>query len=254
VSRRAAAALTLVVFVLLAQTASAQLDELLKKLEQLPGGASTPGTPSSTLGDVKIGQALKQALQVGTENAVKLTGRTDGYFKNAAIKIVLPDRLKSLEQGLRVVGFGPQVDELVLGMNRAAEQAAPGARQIFFDAIGDMTIDDARRILDGGATAATDYFKDKTTGKLTTTFKPIVEQSMSQVGVTKRYEALLSRADNVPFLNAERYDLNDYVVGKALDGLFYMVGEEEKKIRTNPAARVTDLLREVFGSSSAPQR
>jgi Protein of unknown function (DUF4197) len=247
VSRARAAVFTLALLLLVARSASAQLDELLKKLEQLPGGTPATGTPAGALGDVKIGQALKEALQVGTENAVKLTGRTDGYFKNAAIKILLPDRLKSLEQGLRVVGFGPQVDELVLGMNRAAEQAAPGAKQIFFDAIGEMTIDDAQHILNGPATAATDYFKGKTTPKLTTAFRPVVEKSMSQVGVTQRYEDLLGRAKTIPFLNAEQYDLDGYVVGKALDGLFHVVGEEEQKIRANPAARVTDLLREVFG-------
>jgi hypothetical protein len=227
-------------------TADAQLDELLKQLPQIPGGGQI-GTPSGSLGEVKIGQALKQALQVGTENAVKLTGKPDGYFRNQAIKILLPERLKNLESGLRVVGYGPQVDELVLGMNRAAEQAAPAAKQIFWDAIGDMTIDDARKILDGPQTAATDYFKGHTTDRLTTAFKPIVDKSMSQVGVTRQYDQLLDRARGIPFLNVEQYDLDHYVVGKALDGLFHVVGDEEKKIRTNPSARVTDLLREVFG-------
>ena len=240
---RAALALTLLLTLVSCRTADAQLDELLKQLPQLPGQTTTPGS----LGEVKIGQALKQALQVGTENAVKLTGRPDGYFRNQAIKILLPERLKTLEQGLRVVGYGPQVDELVLGMNRAAEQAAPAAKQIFWDAIGDMTIDDARHILDGADTAATDYFKGKTTARLTTAFKPIVDKSMSQVGVTRQYDELLGRARGIPFLDVDRFDLDNYVVGKALDGLFHVVGDEEKKIRTNPAARVTDLLREVFG-------
>jgi hypothetical protein len=227
--------------------AAAQLDELLKQLPQSPG-ATQGGAHPGSIGDVKIGQALKQALQVGTENAVKLTGRTDGYFKNEAIKILLPERLKTLEQGLRVVGYGPQFDALVLGMNRAAERAAPAAKQIFWDAIGEMTIDDGRRILDGPRTAATDYFKGKTTGRLTTAFRPIVEKSMSQVGVTRQYEDLLGRAKDLPFLNVEQFDLDHYVVGKSLDGLFHVVGEEEKKIRSNPSARVTDLLREVFGN------
>ncbi|HTO12047.1 MAG TPA: DUF4197 domain-containing protein [Candidatus Binatia bacterium] len=225
--------------------ADAQLDQLLKQLPQIPGSGQT-SLPGS-LGDVKIGQALKEALQVGTENAVTLTGKTDGYFANQAIKILLPERLKSLDSGLRLVGYGPQVDELVLGMNRAAEHAAPAAKQIFFDAIGEMTIDDARKILDGAPTAATDYFKSKTTGRLTTAFQPIVQSSMSQVGVTRQYEELLGRARAIPFLNVEQYDLNHYVVGKSLDGLFHVVGEQEKNIRANPSARVTDLLREVFG-------
>jgi hypothetical protein len=241
---RLVAALSLLLALAACRTADAQLDELLKQLPQLPGSGSTPGS----VGEVRIGQALKQALQVGTENAVKLTGRPDGYFRNEAIKILMPERLKTLEQGLRVVGYGPQMDELVLGMNRAAERAAPAAKQIFFDAIGDMTIDDARRILDGSQTAATDYFKSKTTGRLTTAFQPIVESSMSQVGVTRQYQQVLDRARALPFLDVEQFDLDRYVVGKSLDGLFHVVGDEEKKIRTNPQARVTDLLREVFGN------
>ena len=196
---------------------------------------------------MKIGQALKEALQVGTANAVSLTGKTDGYFKNEAIKIQLPERLRTLERGLRAVGYGPQVDELVLGMNRAAERAAPQAQQIFWDAIGAMTIDDARKILNGTDTAATDYFRAKTSEPLTASFQPIVQQSMSQVGVTRQYNELLGRAKAIPFLNVESYDLDHYVVGKALDGLFHVVGDEEKRIRTNPSARVTDLLKEVFG-------
>jgi hypothetical protein len=228
-----------------AAPAHAQLDQLLKQFPQIPGGSQTP-LPGS-LGEVKIGQGLKEALKVGTENAVKLTGKTDGYFANQAIKILLPERLKSLESGLRLIGYGPQVDELVLGMNRAAEHAAPAAKQIFFDAIGEMTIDDARKILDGAPTAATDYFKAKTTAPLTTAFKPIVDRSMSQVGVTRQYDELLGRARAIPFLNVEPYDLDNYVVGKSLDGLFHVVGEQEKSIRANPSARVTDLLREVFG-------
>ena len=226
------------------QPVSAQLDEILK---QLPGADRIPGTSSSgSIGDVKIGQALKEALQVGTANAVKLTGKTDGYFKNDAIKILLPEKLKTLETGLRAVGYGGKVDELVLGMNRAAERAAPAAKQIFWDAIGAMTIDDARHVLNGGDTAATEYFKGKTTGELTTAFRPIVEESMSKVGVTRQYKDLLGRAQTIPFLHTEAYDLDNYVVGRALDGLFKVVGDEEKKIRTNPSARVTDLLREVF--------
>lgn len=224
----------------LAVAGCAELDQTLK---QIPQGAAN----ASTIGDVRIGAALKEALQVGTENAVKLTGRPDGYFRNEAIKILLPEQLRNLEKGLRAVGFGAQVDELVLGMNRAAERAAPQAKQIFWDAIGAMTIDDARKILGGADTAATDYFKAKTSDALTTAFRPIVETSMRDVGVTRQYMELYRRAQAIPFLNVEAYDLDRYVVTRALDGLFHVVGEEEKKIRTNPAARVTELLRDVFG-------
>jgi Protein of unknown function (DUF4197) len=228
---------------LLPGRARAQLDELLKQLPQLPGGTRGVGT----LGDVRIGQALKQALEVGTENAVKLTGRTDGYFGNQAIKILIPDKLRTFERALRTVGYERELDDFVLKMNRAAERAAPSAKNIFWDAIGAMTIDHARGILNGTQTAATDYFKSKTTEQLTAAFSPVVHRTMGEVGVTRQYQELFGRAQRLPFVDLESFDLDRYVVGRALDGLFHVVGEEETRIRTNPAARVTDLLREVFG-------
>jgi hypothetical protein len=230
---------TLVVLLLGATSSFAQLPDFLKGLPQLPSSGAG-------VGDARIAQGLKEALRVGTENAVRLTGRVDGYFANQAIKILMPERLTSLEQGLRLIGQSERVDELVLGMNRAAERAAPGARGIFVDAIGEMSIDDARKILAGADTAATDYFKGKTTPKLTAAFQPVVERSMNEVGVARQYKDLLAQAQAIPFFRAEDYDLNRYVVGKSLDGLFHVVGEEERRIRTNPTARTTELLREVF--------
>jgi hypothetical protein len=221
-----------------ATSVSAQLDELLKRLPQRPAGEG--------LADARIGQGLKEALRVGTENAVSLTSRVDGFFATQAIKILMPERLHSLEQGLRLIGRGDRVDELVLGMNRAAERAAPSARKIFVDAIGEMSIEDARRLLAGADTAATDYFKGKTTGRLTTAFQPVVARTMNEVGVARQYKDLLAQAQAIPFFRAESYDLDRYVVGKSLDGLFHVVGEEERKIRKNPTARTTELLREVF--------
>ena len=221
--------------------ASAQLDQILKEMDTYARSGSGPS------GEVKIGAALKQALQVGTENAVKLTGRTDGYFSNKAIKILMPDRLRTVEKGLRTTGYGPEVDKLVLSMNRAAERAAPEAKKIFWDAIGKMSIDDAQRILNGTPTAATDYFKDQTSASLTLAFKPIVSKTMDEVGTVRQYNELLGQAKAIPFLKAENYDLDRYVVGKALDGLFHVVGDEERKIRSDPSARVTSLMKEVFG-------
>jgi len=220
--------------------ASAQLDQILKEMDTY----SRPGVGTSP--DAKIGAALKQALQVGTENAVKLTGKTDGYFTNKAIKILMPEKLRTVERGLRTAGYGPEVDKLVLSMNRAAERAAPEAKKIFWDAIGTMSIDDAQRILNGTPTAATDYFKDKTSASLTLAFRPIVDRAMDEVGTARQYNDLLGQAKAIPFLKTENYDLDRYVVGKALDGLFHVVGDEERKIRTDPAARVTDLLKQVF--------
>jgi len=195
--------------------AAAQLDSILKEVETY----SKSGVGSSD--DSKVGAALKQALAVGTENAVKLTGKTDGYFGNQAIKILMPEKLRTVEKGLRAAGYGSEVDSLVLSMNRAAEKAAPEAKKIFADAIGKMTFDDAQRIVD---------------------------RTMEEVGTVKQYNALLGQAKAIPFLKTENYEIDRYVVGKALDGLFHVVGDEERKIRTDPAARVTSLLKEVFAN------
>jgi len=228
----------ILIVLLTALPASAQLDQIFKALGIGQG---------SGLSDAKIGSGLKEALKIGTQNAVNLTGRLDGYFMNQAIKILMPEKLQTMEKGLRTVGLGPELDEFILSMNRAAERAAPAAKKIFWDAIGEMTFEDARKILGGGNTAATDYFKAKTTEKLTVAFKPAVDQAMNEVGVTRKYKELMGQFQSIPFMKTESLDIDHYVVTKALDGLFYVVGEEEKKIRTNPAARVTDLLKEVFG-------
>ncbi|MBS1807195.1 MAG: DUF4197 domain-containing protein [Acidobacteria bacterium] len=207
------------------------------------------GTQSS-LSDEKIVLGLKEALQIGTGNAVTGVGRMDGYFKDAIIKILMPKKLQTIEKGLRMVGYGPKVDEFVLSMNRAAEKAAPQAKSIFIGAIKEMTFDDARKILTGGDTAATTFFKEKTTDKLSTAFRPIVSKAMDEVGATKQYKDLIGRYQAIPFAKSQALDIDDYVTGKAIDGLFYYVGEEEKKIRKNPAARVTQILKDVFGKAT----
>jgi len=146
------------------------------------------------------------------------------------------------------VGYGPKIDEFVVGMNRAAEKAVPFAKDIFWDAIGQMSFDDAKKILNGSDTAATDYFNSKTSKKLHAAFRPSVENVMNDVGVNRQYNDLIGRYKSVPFAQSITFDANQYVTEKATDGLFYVVAQEEKKIRTNPAARVNDLLKEVFGS------
>jgi hypothetical protein len=158
----------------------------------------------------------------------------------------MPSNLRPLEKGLRMLGYGPKVDGFVLSMNRAAEAAAPAARKIFIDAITAMTFDDARRILSGSDTAATDYSKDKTTTQLTAAFGPVVERTMATNGVTQQYNALVAQYKSIPFARNQGLDISHYVVSKALDGLFYELGQEERKIRKDPAAQTTNLLREVF--------
>ena len=159
----------------------------------------------------------------------------------------MPKNLRPLDKGLRAVGYGPKIDGFVLSMNRSAEAAAPAAKKIFIDAILAMSFDDARKILSGGDTAATDYFKQKTTPQLTTAFRPIIEKTMDQNSVTKQYKALTAQAQSIPFMNSQSLDITNYVVSQALNGLFYMLGQEEKKIRKDPAAQTTSLLKEVFG-------
>lgn len=217
---------------------SAQLEQVFKKL-----GLGK----RNELSDEKITSGLKEALRVGTDNAVRSTGRPDGYFGNEAIKVLMPEKLRTLEKGLRAIGYGPDVDEFVLSMNRAAERAAPHAKAIFWGAILELSFEDARQIFSGGDTAATDYFRDKTTDKLVGAFTPVVEEAMDEVGVTRQYNQLVGRARAIPFLKSELLDINEYVVSKALDGLFYVLAEEERKIRKDPAARITELLKEVFG-------
>jgi Protein of unknown function (DUF4197) len=224
---------SIIIFLAATSPASAQLDKVFKGIGNLPGAGGAQS-------DAKIGSGLQEALRVGTENAVSQTGTVDGFLKKKAIKILMPKSLQAIESPLRFVGYGPQIDEFVVGMNRAAEKAVPFAKEIFWDAIGQMTFDDARKILNGSDTAATDYFKSKTSKKLQAAFLPS--------GVNRQYNDLMERYKEVPFSKHVSFDVNQYVTEKTTDGVFFVVGQEEKKIRTNPAARVNDLLRDVFGS------
>ncbi len=191
---------------------------------------------------------LKEALTIGAGNAVGFLSKTDGYFANQMVKILLPKQIQKVGDVLGKLGYQQQVDEFVLSMNRAAEAAAPKAKAIFMDAIAQMTFEDAMKILRGNETAATEYLKSKTYSTLTDSFRPIISSSMNNFGVTRRYDQLVGTYTKAfPFFGAQSLDLDNYVTTEALDGLFYMIGEEEKNIRTNPAARVTDLLKTVFG-------
>jgi hypothetical protein len=226
---------------LLSSLAQSQLSDILKKADETLNQRSTSG-----LSNDKIVAGLKEALQVSTGKAVALTGKPDGFLKNEAIKILLPPKLQSVGRGMRMLGMGAKVDELEVGMNRAAEQATPEAKQIFIAAVKKMSFDDARKILTGDDTAATEYFKRASSEDLTTAFSPIVDRSMRRVGVVQQYDRVLASAPGGSAL-AGQSDLNKYVVAKTLDGLFLMLGEEEKKIRKDPAAQTTSLLKEVFG-------
>ena len=233
----------LVVSLLLAPSLHAQLPQL----PQIPGlGKGT--NSAASLDNTQIASGLKEALAVGTQNAVKQVAKPGAYLENKAIKISLPSSLRPVETGLRAAGQGSKVDDFIASMNHAAEAAAPEAAPIFEDAVREMTIDDARKLLNGGDTSITDYFKSKTSAHLASAFRPHVEKTMRENGVTQKYDSLVAQAPKLPFMSSASTDINTYVVNKALDGLFFVLGEQEKKIRTNPAARSTDLLKKVFGS------
>ena len=197
-----------------------------------------------------IVSGLKQALTIGTQNSTNRLSVVDGFFKDAAIKILLPDDAKKVESTLRNMGMGSLVDKAVLSMNRAAEDAAKGAGTIFINAVKQMTITDAINILKGGNFAATNYFKDKTTAALTASFQPIIDNAMKNVNATKYWSDITSVYNQFATTKVTT-DLSAYVTQKAMDGIFYQVGLEEQKIRKNPIARTTDLLKKVFGSAMA---
>lgn len=201
----------------------------------------------SSLTSAQAGDGLKEALSRGITSAVSSTGRPGGYFDDAAIKILMPPPLQKVEKGLRAVGMGPRVDEFVKSMNSAAEAAAPAAKAIFMEALRSMTIEDAKGIVTGDQTAGTEYFKRTTSAKVADAFKPTIDQSMDKVGVTAKFQELMGNAPAIPFMKTPSVDINAYVLQKAVDGLFVVMGQEETKIRTNPAAQVTPLLKKVFG-------
>jgi uncharacterized protein DUF4197 len=207
----------------------------------VPAAAAGRGQEEST-----IVAGLRDALAVGTENAVKLVSQPDGYFGNELIKILLPEKIRTVAETMGRLGMQKQVDEFVLSMNRAAEKAGPEALGIFIDAVRNMSIEDALGILDGEETAATEYFRIRTSESIHNAFSPIISDSMSEAGVTRAFKALMERTRSLPFIQIDPFDLDKYVTEKSIEGLFFMIGEEEKKIRSDPAARVTDLLKQVF--------
>jgi hypothetical protein len=213
-------------------------------------GAQETLSGSGALTNDEIAAGLKEALGVGTEKAVALVSKADGYYKNPEIKIPLPESVQKVEKLLRATGYGEKVDDFELSMNRAAERAAPEAKSIFGDAIKQMTFDDAKKILDGPDNAATLYFEDKTSSRLREIFKPIVKDAMGQVGVTRSYQDLNAKVESMPFGKSISFDLDQYVTDGSLKGLFKMLAEEEKQIRTQPAARITDLLKKVFAGKN----
>ena len=205
------------------------------------------GRAQAGLDEPTVAAGLKEALRVGTERAVGATSKLDGFLANELIRIALPEELEPVARALRGIGLGSQVDALEVGMNRAAERAAGEAKAVFWGAISQMTLADAFGILRGGETAATDYFRDRTSEALRARFSPIVSSKMREVGLYNSYDELLSRYMALPLVPKPELDLESYVTEKALSGLFTVVAQEETRIREDPVARTSELLRRVFG-------
>jgi hypothetical protein len=224
-------------------------DILKSAADSLGGtGSSSSSTSASVLSNDQIIQGLKEALSIGAEKAIGILGREGGYLDDAQVKIPLPSGLKSVAKGLRSFGQGELVDEFEMTINRAAERAVPETLAIFGDTIREMSVQDARGILDGGDTAATDYFKEKSSGRLTQAILPIVQRATREAGVTAAYKGLVSQVGFLGnYVDMSSLDLDNYVTTRALDGLFLKLAEQEQLIRRDPVARTTDILKTVFG-------
>jgi len=243
---------------LAAESASAQGDLLQRGRDALQGGGTSMAPKGGTLSQGQADSGLREALRVAAQRTVARVGKTDGYEKDPAIHIPLPSSLETARKTLGAVGGGGMLDDLDLRMNRAAETAAPKAYDIFADAVSKMTITDAKSIVSGPNDAATQYLKRTTTAPLTKEFRPIVDRALADAGAMKAYQAASQRVSaqagglggmlsGGQGQGAAGFDFTGFVVEKALDGLFHYIAQEEAAIRTNPAARTTDVLKQVFG-------
>jgi hypothetical protein len=217
-------------------------------VNKILNSVSTGDSGSGLSGD-QITEGLKQALEKGAESAVKSTSVEDGFFGNSLIRIPFPPEAEQMEDKLRSMGMSKQVDEFILSLNRAAEDASKSALPILTDAVTGMTVEDGMVILKGPDDAATSYLRESTGEKLTDKFTPIISQSLENVEVTRYWTPLVNAYNSIPFVKSQNPDLEAYVTEKGIDGLFTMIAKEEKAIRENPAARTTDLLKKVFGEN-----
>lgn len=230
-----------VLVAVLALSGCAELDPAL--IESVLEGAAGQSKP---LDEATVARGLREALRVGSGRAIRRVGRLDGFLANELIRIRLPPELEKMADALRKIGFRRQLDELEVAMNRAAEQAAGEALDIFVAAVSDMTIADAFGILRGADTAATDYLRDRTTETLRQRFEPIIATKMEKVDLYRTYNRLAETYNALPFSQRPAVDLESFLTDKALDGLFTTLAEEETRIREDPVARTTELLRKVF--------
>jgi len=216
--------------------------DLLKKAEGDKKGGDNP------LSNEEVVKGLKEALQVGTNNSTASASKTDGFFKNPKIFIPFPPEAQKVKDKALELGMKEKVDQFEMNLNRAAEEASKEATKILINAITSMSVEDGFKILKGENNAATQFLRDKTTNDLLTKFRPIVDAAIAKVELTKSWTPIVNTYNRIPFVEKQNPDLGDYVTKKGLEGLFKLIEDEEAKIRKDPAAQVTDLLKKVFGS------
>ncbi len=245
----------LVTTLLLPNTSYAAMDWLKSGKELL--GTVTKGTETqatdqnlslSSLTDSEIASGLKDALRVGTERVVGQLGQADGFNSDPAIHIPLPEKMLQVKKALSAVGMSSLMDDLELKLNRAAEEATPPAKQIFWDSIETMSVDDVQGVYNGPDDAATRYFQGKMSDPLASAMKPIVENALQQVGAIQAYDAVMGKYSTLPFVPDVKANLNDHVVTEGMNGIFHYIALEETAIRQNPVERTTDILQKVFGA------
>lgn len=233
-------------FLSLAQVqAQSKLGSILKKVTS--GGKTSTTTTGSSPSSTEIGQGIKQALELGIAAGADKLSVKDGFLGNMAVKILFPPEAQKVEKTLRAVGLGSLADNVILSLNRAAEDAAKEAKPIFLAAIKQMTLTDATNILMGSNNAATEYFKKATTAQLMEKFKPVISASLNKVGATKYWGEASSQYNKLPLIKPVNTDLSDYATQKAIDGMFIQIAQEELKVRDNPVFRNTSVLQKVFG-------
>lgn len=243
-NRPAVALIPLMLALALMAASGSASAQWLDKLKRVLGDDSK----AQSLSNDEIGGGLKEALRVGTENVVANLGKTDGFNLDPKVHIPLPNQLDQVKNVLGKVGMDSMLSDLELRLNRAAEIATPKAKTLFIAAVNDMTLDDVMAIYKGPDDAATQYFRSKMSAPLALEMKPVVDESLADVGAVTTYDSVMERYNSVPFAPKVDADLSNYVVEKGMDGIFYYLAKEEAAIRANPAKRTTDLLKRVFGS------
>jgi hypothetical protein len=234
------AALLILLFV---TVKSQNINNIINTATNVVNNATNP----NNLSNDEIIKGLKEALTVGTNNSTTSASKLDGFNKNTAIKVLFPPEAKEMETKLRALGMGKQCDKFIETLNRGAEEASKSAAPIFIDAVKTLTISDGLKILNGENNAATLFLKNGTTPQLTTAFLPIVKKSREKVNITKYWTPLTKAYNKIPGVKKVNPDLNAYVTEKAIGGLFVLIADEELKIRKDPAARISDILKKVFG-------